>query len=438
MKKRAVTLVTIAQSIFLSLKLFFQNGLLSYSSACSFDLIFSVIPVFLMVILVAVRILHASPELVSSIYNAVPELQKYLNINEALASFRAVKLFSTLELVLVLFIIWMARRLFASVFAALRNIFHDQQKRRALLNQALVFVFELIFVSIIVAFIFAYMAIKAVIKLPFFQRFPQLNFIYNSILTGNALSYIPNILLFVVITLMYKIGSGTKPRLLLCIATGFLCTASFWIFRTILHTFINISRYNLIYGVLSNVVIMLMDLFFFFVFFLFFAQYIFVIQFFDELLLGELYLLPKSEDRRIGSRLRRSLFIRPDFLLANPLALKNIPAGETLYKEGDTDTFVYYILNGCVKVSRSEFEEEKIYIRGDFFGELNSILVKPRTSSATAATNSQIIRIKSKRFRFIIKSNPEAAQKVLAQLSEYLSNLHSCSKNAGSQPLRQD
>ena len=149
MKKRAVTIVTFAQSVFLNLKLFFQNGLLSYSSACSFDLIFSVVPVLLMTILIAVRFLHASPELLTSIYSAIPELQKYFDPRSVISAFQTPKKFSTLEFLLLFFIVWMARRLFASVFAAMRNIFHDQQQRRALFNQILAFVFEFIFISII-------------------------------------------------------------------------------------------------------------------------------------------------------------------------------------------------------------------------------------------------------------------------------------------------
>ena len=103
MKKRAVTIVTFAQSVFLNLKLFFQNGLLSYSSACSFDLIFSVVPVLLMTILIAVRFLHASPELLTSIYSAIPELQKYFDPRSVISAFQTPKKFSTLEFLLLFF-----------------------------------------------------------------------------------------------------------------------------------------------------------------------------------------------------------------------------------------------------------------------------------------------------------------------------------------------
>ena len=247
--------------------------------------------------------------------------------------------------------------------------------------------------------------------------------IYDSILNGKFLTSLFNLFIFIVVVLMYKIGSGTKPKFRLCLLSGFVCTVSFWIFRTILHSFINISRYNLIYGVLGNVIVLLLDIFFFFVFFMFFAQYIFVCQFFDELLLGELYLLPKKEDSTFSEKLKRTLFIRPDFLLANQIALTYLAPGEKLYKEGDQNSFAYYILKGCIKLDRSEYEDTLFYYRGDFFGELNCILVKPRSSTATAITDTTLVKIRGKNFRFLVKSNQQVTQKVLKELSEYLTKL---------------
>lgn len=423
-KRRAITHITLAQSVFLNIKFFFQNGLLSYASACSFDLIFSAVPILVMIILVAVRVLHASPALLDSLYLAVPELKTYFNPQAILQSFQTIKKFSTLESFLIISILWMARRFFASVFVALRKIFHAQQKRRPIINQILIFVFELTVVFIAISIIFVYMSIKTIVALPFFQRFPQLSFVYDGILSGKLFSYLPNFLIFTLVTLMYKIGASTKPKLKLCLLAGFTCTASFWVFRTILHSFINVSRYNLIYGVLGNVIILLMDIFFFFAFFLFFAQYIFVCQFFDELLLGELYLLPKKEEKGFSGKLRRLLFIRPDFLLARKFSVVYLSAGEKIYKDGERDSSAYYILKGSIKVSRSELSEENLFNQGDFFGELNCILGKTRSSTATAVIDSQVVRIRGKTFRFLVKQNSPVAQKVLGQLGSYFTKYY--------------
>ena len=140
-------------------------------------------------------------------------------------------------------------------------------------------------------------------------------------------------------------------------------------------------------------------------------------------MLGELYLLPKKEGSNFSEKLKRALFIRPDFLLANQLALTYLAPGEKLYKEGDQNTFAYYILKGCVKLDRNEYEDTLFYYRGDFFGELNCILVKPRSSTATAVTDTALVKIRGKNFRFLVKSNQQVTQKVLKELSEYLTKL---------------
>lgn len=423
-KKRAITHITFAQSIFLNIKFFMKNQLLSYASACSFDFIFSIVPILIMIVLVAVRVLHASPELLEQLYALVPELKKYFNPIKVVTTFQNMRSFTPLELFLIIFILWMARRFFASILASLRNIFHDQQKHPPFINQILAFVFELIVVSIVISVVFLFMSIKTIIALPFFQQFPELSFIYDGFLSGKVLAYIPNLLIFLLITIIYKIAAGTRPPFSLCILAGFLCTMSFWVFRLVLHLFLNVNRYNLIYGVLGNAIILLMDIFFFFAFFLFFAQYIFVCQFFDELLLGELYLLPKKDDSiSFSSALRRTLFIRPDFLIARDTQVIYLSAGETIYKEGERDNFAYYIIKGSIKITRNS-NDETLCHRGDFFGELNCILSKPRSSTAKAVIDCQIIRIKGKTFRFLVKQNPAVAQKVLSQISSYFAKFY--------------
>ena len=232
--------------------------------------------------------------------------------------------------------------------------------------------------------------------------------------------------MFAMVTVLYKTASGTKPSFLLCMATGVLCTLSFWAFRLIMHFFLNVSRYNLIYGVLGNVIILFMDIFFFFVFFLVFAQFIYVIQFFDELLLGELYLLPKMEQGGFGTGIKRAFFVRADFLVAkNKSNIFSYKPGEVIYKANDEDDFAYYIIKGSVKFvpdSGMQNPEEKYPLahRGEFFGETACILNQKRDCNAVAVISTRIIKIESERFRFLIHQNPEAAKKILKQIAPNL------------------
>ena len=419
-----ITFVTFSQSIFLTTKYFLQNRLLSFAGSCAFSFLFSVFPLFMMVIMVLVRFLHASPSTIDTIVSAIPELEQYFDTHEVIDSVQSINTntISSFEIVTAVFVLWMARRFFASIFDSMQNIFHTQTKRKAVLNQILTFVTELAIVLVSSAVIFAYISLQTIASIDFFKDIPQLDFIYKGILSGGFIKILPNFLMFAVVTVLFKSSSGTKPSIFLCIFTSILCTLSFWAFRIIMHYFLNVSNYNLIYGVLGHVIILLMDIFFFFVFFLVFAQFIYVVQFFDELLLGELYLLPIIEQHGLGSAMKRAFFIRPDFLIAkNKGNVFSYKPGDVIFNKGDNDNFAYYIIKGSVKFVSENKDSDDFYRahRGEIFGETSCILERTRTTTAIAVISTRLIKIESERFRFLIHQNPEAAKKVLKQISPF-------------------
>ncbi len=417
---RKITFITFSQSVFLTTKYFLQNRLLSFAGSCAFSFLFSVIPLFMMVVMVLVRFLHASPKTVSAIISAIPELERYFNSDSIIQSVQSIRTVSTFEIVAGVFILWMARRFFASIFDSMQNIFHAQVKRKAILNQILTFVTELLIVVVASSIIFAYISLQTISSMDFFRQFPQLSFIYEGFFSRELIDDLPNFLIFVAVILLYRSASGTKPSYWLCVLTAILCTASFWGFRLIMHFFLNVSRYNLVYGVLGHVIILFMDIFFFFVFFLVFAQFLYVVQFFDELLLGELYLLPKIEQGGVGASFKRAFFIRPDFLIAkNRSNVLTFKPGEIIFKKDEDEHSAYYIIRGSVKFIEDGEPEEKIALRGEFFGEMSCILDKKRKSTAVAVVSTRVIKIESERFRFLVHQNPEAAKKLLKQISPF-------------------
>ena len=419
---RKITFVTFSQSVFLTTKYFLQNRLLSFAGACAFSFLFSVIPLFMMVTMVLVRFLHASPKTVSAIINALPALEEFFKSDSVIQSVQSIKTLSGFEIVAAIFILWMARRFFASIFDSMQNIFHTQVRRKALLNQFLTFFTEIIVVLVSSAVVFAYMSLQTLSSIEFLKQIPQLTFLYEGLLSGELIKILPNIMFFTVVTILYRTASGTKPTIILCMGTSLLCTFSFWVFRIIMHAFLNVGQYDLIYGVLGHVIILFMDIFFFFVFFLIFAQFIYVVQFFDELLLGELYLLPKIEQKGIGAEIKRAFFIRPDFLIAkNKSNVFSYKPGEIIFNKEDEENCAYYIIKGSVKLI-PEMELPEVYAlmhRGEFFGETSCILEQKRNFTAKAAISTRIIKIDSERFRFLVHQNPEAAKKVLKQISPF-------------------
>ena len=225
---RKITFVTFSQSVFLTTKYFLQNRLLSFAGACAFSFLFSVIPLFMMVVMVLVRFLHASPATINKLVSTIPELEQYFNSDSVIQSILSIHTISSFEIVATIFVIWMARRFFASIFDSMQNIFHTQTKRKALWNQILTFVTEIAIVLVASAVVFAYISLQTISSIEFLKQIPQLRFLYEGILSGKVIQFLPNFLLFAVVTVLFKSASGTKPSIFLCSSVSVLCTALFF------------------------------------------------------------------------------------------------------------------------------------------------------------------------------------------------------------------
>lgn len=415
-KPHKLTVATFSQAIFLTFKYFLQNRLLSFAGACSFSFLFSIVPIFVMIAMVLIKILHASPQMVSSILGIIPEIKNYVDAERVISLVESVKSVHSFEIFIGIFIFWMARRFFASVTDSLQNIFHNRTKRKALLNQIFTFLIEFLTISMVSAVLFFYFSLGTIhffdFLFDFMKNLPLLNFISEN---AKSVNFLPDFLIFAVVTILYKGNSGTKPRVTLCVFSGFLCTATFRIFRAVMNAILNVANYNLLYGVLSHAIILLMEIFFFFVFFLFYAQLIFSIQFFDELLLGELYLLPKVDKKGLGGKIKRLLFIRPDFLVASGSGTVHLDEGEKLFKAGEKSQFAYYISKGSVNLAFSS-GKQVFKRRGEFFGEVDCVLNQNRTCSATAGKETELVKIEADSFKFLIHQNQEASRKIFRKI----------------------
>ena len=182
----------------------------------------------------------------------------------------------------------------------------------------------------------------------------------------------------------------------------------------------NTTTYNMIYGVMSSIIILLLKVFVFFILFLFFAQALFVHQFFDQLLLGELYLLPGRDETQLHLVLRRLLFIDPDYFILRMAAATDYKSGEMIYQEGDQGEWVYFLAQGQVQITGNHHILQ--CHPGDFFGELPCILGRSREESAMAETQVQVIRIEAEDFISMLEKNPAANKKALSQVSHYFSS----------------
>lgn len=416
----------IGQTIYLILVFYIQNNLYTCAAACAFGFLFSFIPIIMMVLAFLIRLLHASPTIINAIISFTSRYKEMFDIRSFIASLFEYNTFGWVNFLLVLFIIWMARKFFATVMQGINRIFHYKTPLRPLFNQLLIFAGELFIVIIAANIIFLLFTVRQILTLPYLsllrEQFPRL-FGLNSSIFINILTYS---LIFIFVTISYRFAAGTKPKMKLCVICSALCTGIFFIITKLLFLFLNVENYNLIYGVLSNVMILLFEVYIFFTLFLTCAQAIYVLQFFDSLLLGELYLLPERNDTAILSIIKRILFIKPSSLMDKGDII-NLKAGGIIYEKDDRTDDSYYVLDGSVVLNRGN--NLSYYDKGSFFGEQACLLNKPRAGEATASTDCTLMKISAASFHALLENNAKVAEKALSEVSDYVAKVYGRTSN---------
>jgi len=418
-KKRSVK-NTVGQLIYLTASFYARNNLYTCAASCAFGFLFSFIPIVMTVLAVLVRIIHASPEIIDSVLSRVSEYKTMFDAESFIRTLLKMKTFGRIEFVLALFIVLMARKSFATVMQGMQRIFHKKIKSRAIFNQVIIVIGEMAIVVITTLIIVLIFALRNLFTLfPFALpplEHPPLLSLHPVVITLSEFA-----LIFIIVLLAYRYASETKPKLKLCAACSALCTLSFFAAAKVTNEFLNIANYNIIYGVLSGLMIFLFQTYLFFTLFFIFAQTVYIVQFFDPLLLSELYLLPGRDDTKLNSIVKRTLFITPSAIM-NKNNVEDYKAGATIYAKNDRSDDSYYVVSGTVLINRNG--NLSYCDRGTFFGEETCILDQVRTSEAKAETDCKLMKISAEEFRSLLEINHKTAEKALSHISEYVSRVY--------------
>ena len=199
------------QMLYLTLSNFTKNALWESASACAFGFIFSFIPITLIIFTVLVGILRIYPKIYNFIISFTEQFDSVVKITPVLDKMLEIRSFSSFNIFLSVWVIWMARKLFNSIILSMNKVFRSVSKRKSWFNQVLTFIIEfsitlIIAVVIIVAFIFS-----QILSLPFFQmildRFPLL----EKQSSANLGTFVLYFILFISTVIAYRIIPGTKP-----------------------------------------------------------------------------------------------------------------------------------------------------------------------------------------------------------------------------------
>lgn len=402
------------QLLYLTVNSFNKNSLFESAASCAFGFIFSFIPILMIIISVLSGIVKISPVFREWLDMFANSIRSFYDIEPIIENVSSRDSVHVLDIFLGFWVLWIARKLFSSMVNAMSNITRKEAKRKSFMNQLVTFLTEFIVVVVIIVVIIASFLVNKFFELPVFSFIRNTAPFLFSKKSNFLVSVVMYLIVFIFTVTTYRVMTGTKPKIRLCIFYGLLSTVTFLVVTFFINLFLNSENYNIIYGTISTLVILMMKVYMFFMIYMFFAQMLYVSQYFDELILGELYLLPGYDNTTISGTIRRSLFINP-YVVEN-LTLVKFPKGSVIYKEGDDSLDVFYIKSGTV----SEISKKDIiyHDKGNFFGEIQCILKSKRISCVTAITDCEIIKIKNDEFAELLQKNSSATKKALNQITK--------------------
>jgi CRP/FNR family cyclic AMP-dependent transcriptional regulator len=94
-------------------------------------------------------------------------------------------------------------------------------------------------------------------------------------------------------------------------------------------------------------------------------------------------------------------------------------AGRVIFKENDPGDTMYIIQKGRVKITKKVDNVDKILMvlgKGDFFGEMAIIRQTPRTATATAIDNCEVLTFNRTGFVSMISKNTNIAVNIIEKL----------------------
>lgn len=413
----------IGQLLYLTTANSFSNNIFESANSCSFGFIFSFIPITLIIFLVLVGLLNSNAALFDYIMKYVTSISSVVDVTGLANQFLNMKSFSWVEFVLGIWIIWMARKLFASVLGGISKIFKSVAGSKTLINQLFSFFIEFLLIVIIVFVMLFIFLINRIVALPSIQEvLDDLPLEALGRISNNA-SILVYIVIFLFTAVIYRICSGVKPKISLCIFYALASTFCFIICSSLLTVFFNPSKYNLIYGAISSLLILMMRVWFFFNIFLFFAQMLFCAQYLDTLSFALLYMLPDDEKNfSKWAQFKRNLFRKPA-VIQTKYEVRKYKYGEVIYNNGDNPDCVYYILKGTVYRYSSD-DSVSMLSSGSFFGEMHCVLNQPRTDTAIAQSDCEITIIESEDFLDLLKKDNRASSKAISKVSHYTEEIY--------------
>lgn len=405
------------QKISLSIDLFIKNELFNHSGAAAFFFLLS-IPAFFLLLLIAFDRYMSSYAGASAIFfefmkNIHQNLDKDFLVKIGLLNVNT----TAIGILGLLNLLWAGRAILTSIQRGLGVVFPSDKVRPPIITNifSLIILFLLSLVSILITFFS--------IGFNFVQNLLSDNVIiqtfFQSLLPVIRRS-LPLFIIVLLIFLAYRFVPAKRPKTSSSLIGALVCAFSIFLVHILFAKFFTVTRYSVIYGVLGSLILMVLWVYFSFVLFFFFAEYTFVADKLEVLVLERMYLFRGQQDTK-GKKIEKFLFSHPARIFEK--YARRYKPGEILFREGENSTDIYFVDRGSVDIfHKVEDRDRKIatIIAGRVFGEMAYLLQESRTATAITATDSVLLILPPDIFEDLLMTSATFARDAIQVLCDRL------------------
>ena len=395
-----------------SVKNYKSNGDVNQAAAMALYSILSAIPLFILTIVVAGYFFSSYPNVSDDIIDAIKGFNPYFS-EKLLAQLGQIERKKhLLGWAGLLGLVGLSSMIFNSMETALNIIFRSRKKRNYFVSKLLAFSmipagWIIGSVSLVISYTAALLVKQSV------EIAEGLN-ISLGVMSGALLRYaVPYLITVIFFYFIYRIIPSNKIRPTVALGGSALFALLMEIAKQLFTWYIaNYTRYNVIFGSLGTIVILVIWAFYVALIFLFCAELMSSYQRRDIMLLERAMLRPHKTIMKVDERLFKKFG-------------RAYERGSIIFNEGDSGNEMFYVLSGRVCLEKVSCQVKKVFAEmgaGQYFGEMAALIDAPRTASARTLEDSHLAVIDGDTFLNLVRESREVGIVMLKELSRRLKN----------------
>ncbi len=393
-----------------SFKNYSANGDANQAAAVALYTILSAIPLFILTSIVAGYIFSSYPHIQGDIIYAIRGFHPYFSEKLVAQLGQIESKRHLLGWVGLLGLVWLSAMIFNSLEKALNIIFRSQKERNYFVSKLLAI--SMIPMGWIVGTISVAISYVAALLVNTPAEIAGGIDISLSAMPGALLRYgVPYLITVIFFYFVYRVIPAAKIRSSVALAGSAIFALLMEIAKQLFTWHIaNYTRYNVIFGSLEAVVILVIWVFYLALIFLFCAELMSSYQRRNLILLERVMLKPRKTNMKVDERLFKKFG-------------RVYEKDSIIFNEGDSGHEMFFILSGRVRLERVSCQVKKVVAEmeaGQYFGEMAALIDIRRSATARALADSHLAAIDGDTFRDLMRESQEVGIVMLQEFSRRL------------------